>query len=224
MLPWHKIDTVFLDMDGTLLDLHFDNHFWREHVPLRYAEKHGIDLEQAKSRLYTKFRLKEGTMDWYCVEYWSRELELDIVDLKQEIHHLIAVHQHVSEFLRQTRDAGKHVVMLTNAHVRSLDLKMEITGLTPEFDALICAHDLGYPKEDPRFWSLLGDRLPFDSDTTLFIDDSLPILRTARDFGIRHLLAIRRPDSKSPPREIEEFTAIDGFDEIMPESVAARQA
>ena len=155
MLPWHEIDTVFLDMDGTLLDLHFDNHFWREHVPLRYAERHNLDLDQARELLYRKFRLKEGTMDWYCVEYWSRELELDIVDLKQEIHHLIAVHDHVEDFLRRPRAARKHVVMLTNAHIRSLDLKMEITGLTREFDRLVCAHDIGYPKEDPRFWSLV---------------------------------------------------------------------
>ena len=88
---WNSIDTVFLDMDGTILDLHFDNHFWREHVPLRYAERHRLDVETAKSDLFPKFRSKEGTMDWYCVEYWSRELDLDIVGLKEEIDHLIAV-------------------------------------------------------------------------------------------------------------------------------------
>ena len=33
-------------MDGTLLDLHFDNHFWPKHVPRRYSEKHGISFEQ----------------------------------------------------------------------------------------------------------------------------------------------------------------------------------
>ncbi|HBT55971.1 MAG TPA: haloacid dehalogenase, partial [Pseudomonas sp.] len=33
MLNWNAIDTVLLDMDGTLLDLHFDNHFWLEHMP-----------------------------------------------------------------------------------------------------------------------------------------------------------------------------------------------
>ena len=26
MINWQQIDTVFLDMDGTLLDLHFDNY------------------------------------------------------------------------------------------------------------------------------------------------------------------------------------------------------
>ena len=216
MIPWHKIDSVFLDMDGTLLDLHFDNHFWREHVPMRYAELHAIALEEAKSRLYDRFKQKEGTMDWYCVEYWSEELELDIAGLKQEIDHLIAVHNHVIEFLQRTRDAEKRVVLVTNAHAKSLDLKMRVTGLADSFDALICAHDIGYPKEDQRFWSLLGEHEPFEPENTLFIDDSLSVLRAAREFGIGHILAISKPDSKSPSRDIDEFVSIDGFDTIMP--------
>jgi putative hydrolase of the HAD superfamily len=216
MIPWHEIDSVFLDMDGTLLDLHFDNHFWREHVPLRYAELHKLDIEAAKSDLFPKFRDKEGTMDWYCVEYWSRETGLDIVSLKEEIDHLIAVHSHVIEFLDYTRRTGKRTVLLTNAHSKSLALKMARTGLAEHFDALICAHDIGYPKEDLRFWSLLGEVEPFDPGRTLFIDDSVPILRSAREFGISHLLAVRHPDSKSPPRSVDEFPAIDSFEEIMP--------
>jgi putative hydrolase of the HAD superfamily len=217
MLPWPKIRTVFLDMDGTLLDLHFDNHFWREHVPLRYAELHGLDIEVAKAELMPRFKSVEGTMDWYCVDYWTRELGLDIAFLKQEINHLIAVHDHVIDFLRRTREVGKRVVLLTNAHSRSLDLKMEVTGLGEALDALVCAHDIGFPKEDRRFWLRLGRDEPFEKPRTLFIDDSLPVLRAARDFGIGYILAVRRPDSKSPPRDIEEFAAIDGFDEIMPD-------
>jgi putative hydrolase of the HAD superfamily len=164
-------------MDGTLLDLHFDNHFWREHVPLRYAERHQLDIDTARSELVPRFRLKEGTLDWYCVEYWSRELGLDIVELKREINHLIAVHDHVPEFLQRIRQAGKRVVMVTNAHAHSLALKMEVTGLTDAFDALICSHDIGYPKEDQRFWTGLGTEEAFRNESTLFIDDSLSVLR-----------------------------------------------
>jgi 5'-nucleotidase len=216
MIPWHEIDSVFLDMDGTLLDLHFDNHFWRELVPARYAQANRLDLDTAKSRLYARFSDKEGTMEWYCVEYWSRELGLDIVALKEEIDHLIAVHSHVLEFLDGVRGAGKRIVLVTNAHSKSLALKMARTGLHNHFDAMVCAHDFGYPKEDLRFWGELGRREPFKPESTLFVDDSLPVLRTARRYGIRHLLAVRRPDSRSPAREISEFPAIDGFDEIMP--------
>ncbi len=217
MIPWHDIRSIFLDMDGTLLDLHFDNHFWREHVPLRYAERHDLDIESARSELFPKFRDKEGTMDWYCVEYWTRELGLDIALLKEEVDHLIAVHEHVIEFLEFTRRSGIRTVLLTNAHSKSLALKMARTGLEPHFDALVCAHDIGYPKEDPRFWGSLGEHEAFRPETTLFVDDSLPILRAARDFGISHLLAIRRPDSQAPPREVAEFPAIDSFREITPE-------
>lgn len=222
MIPWNEIESVFLDMDGTLLDLHFDNHFWREHVPLRYAERHQLDIEAAKSELVPRFRLKEGTLDWYCVEYWSRELGLDIVELKREINHLIAVHDHVPEFLQRARSAGKRVIMVTNAHAHSLELKMEVTGLTDAFDALICSHDIGFPKEDQRFWAALGAREAFRNESTLFVDDSLSVLRAARDFGIRHILAVRKPDSRSPARDTGEFNAIDGFHEIMPDTTGIR--
>ena len=216
MIPWQNIDRVFLDMDGTLLDLYFDNHFWCEHVPLRYAELHDISIEAAKSELVPRFREKEGTLDWYCVEHWSRELELDIIGLKREVEHLVAVHDHVADFLQRLRETGKRVVMLTNAHTRTLDFKMELTGIDHAFDALICSHEVGYPKEDQRFWSALTGHEAFDRDTTLFIDDSLPVLRAADEYGIRHILAVSKPCSQSPIREVEGFKAIEGFDEIMP--------
>jgi len=217
MVPWHEIDCVFLDMDGTLLDLHFDNHFWREHVPLRYAELKRLDIDSARAELLPRFRSKEGTLDWYCTEYWSRELGLDILELKREIHHLIAIHDHVADFLGRVRDAGKRVVLVTNAHAGSIELKMEVTGLREAFDALVCSHDIGYPKEDLRFWKAVGRTEPFRRQATLFVDDSLPVLRAARDYGIRHVVAVRKPDSRSPAREIDEFPSIGGFHEIMPD-------
>ena len=216
MVDWQQIDSVLLDMDGTLLDLYFDNYFWREHVPLRYAEKHNLSIDDAKRTLFPIFRNKEGTMDWYCVEYWSRELKLDIIALKHEINHLIAVHDHVADFLEWLQAAGKRVVLLTNAHTRTVDLKMQITGIDHAFDALICSHELGFPKEDPRFWHALTGKEPFNRESTLFIDDSLPVLRAAHDYGIQHILAVSKPDSRMPVRQIEEFRAIEGFNEIMP--------
>ena len=214
-LPWQTIETVFLDMDGTLLDLHFDNHFWREHVPLRYAEKHKLSVDEAKQTLYPRFRSVEGTMDWYCVDYWSRELDLDISALKRELEHLIQVHPHVAEFLQALRATGKRVALLTNAHHKVIELKMATTGLAEHFDHLICAHAFSVPKEDPQFWPKLAEQDSFHRDTTLFVDDSLPVLRTARDYGIRYLRAVRLPDSKAPPKETEEFVAIERFDELL---------
>jgi HAD superfamily hydrolase (TIGR01509 family) len=216
MLPWDAIQTVLLDMDGTLLDLHYDNYFWLKHVPVRYAEKHGLSLADSHRELGERYASVAGTMQWYCVDYWSAELGLDIERLKQEVAHLIAVHPQVVPFLEQVRAQGKRVVLVTNAHHKSLALKMGKTGLSNYFDTLISAHTLGLPKEHPAFWDKLQSLETYDRQHTLLIDDSLPVLRSARGYGIAHLLAIYQPDTRQPRKEVEEFAAIENFEQIMP--------
>jgi putative hydrolase of the HAD superfamily len=215
MIDWSTIDTVLLDMDGTLLDLHFDNHFWLEHVPKRYAEAHGLDLEAATEELMGRYQAVAGTLDWYCVDHWSRELGLDIVMLKQEVAHLIAVHPHVLDFLEALKVAGKRRVLVTNAHRKALTLKLEKTPLGEHLDRLLCSHDFGLPKEHRGFWEKLREVEPFDPDRTLFVDDSLAVLRAARDYGIRQLLAITDPDSRQERRLIDEFPAVADFSAVM---------
>ncbi len=214
-LPWQSIETVFLDMDGTLLDLHFDNHFWQEHVPLRWAEKNRVSVDEAKQTLFPRFQAVEGTIDWYCVDYWSRELDLDITALKHEVSHLIQIHPHVAEFLELLAASHRRVALLTNAHEKVVELKMDKTGLAQHFDHLICAHAFRIPKEDPRFWPALAEQDNFDPETTLFVDDSLPVLQAASDFGIRHLRAVRAPDSKAPPKPTGDFIAIESFNDLL---------
>jgi FMN phosphatase YigB (HAD superfamily) len=119
MIEWSQIDTVFLDMDGTLLDLYFDNHFWREHMPRRYAEYHGLDEAVARSHLDAHYDRHAGTLNWYCVDFWSSELALDIVALKEEVVHLIAVRPDVPAFLQAVRASGRRVTMVTNAHPKA---------------------------------------------------------------------------------------------------------
>lgn len=214
-LPWNQIDTVLLDMDGTLLDLHFDNHFWLEHLPRRFAELRGISRAQADAELAPLFESHAGLLTWYCLDFWSTELCLSILELKQEVAHLIALRDGVEEFLKALAAAGKRVVLVTNAHRDSLALKMERVPLEPYFERLVSSHDYGYPKEDQRFWATLQQALGFDPARALFIDDSLPILRSASRFGIAHLLAIREPDSRQAPRETGEFFAVERYAELL---------
>ena len=215
-LDWPNIRTVLLDMDGTLLDLHYDNYFWQEHVPRRYAEYHGLELEGARAHLVERFARHSGTLNWYCTDFWSSELALDIVQLKQEIAHLIAVRPDVPVFLNAVRSANRRVVMVTNAHPHSLDLKMRETGLEPYFDALVSSHQVGLPKEHPEFWHGLQSIEAFDAGHTLFVDDSLPVLRSAQRYGIAQLLAVCNPDSRQPHKDCGEFVGISSFAEVMP--------
>jgi len=215
MLNWPSINTVLLDMDGTLLDLNFDNHFWQEFVPLRFAALHKLSLEESKQQLAPRFKAMEGRLEWYCLDFWSTELQLNIAGLKQELAGLIAVHPHVTEFLINVRSSGRHMLLVTNAHRDSLNLKMEKTCLNQFFDAIISSHDFGMAKEQQGFWQALQDQHIFEKHSTLLVDDSLAVLRSAQAFGIAHLVSISKPDSQAPIRNITEFPAVEDFRMLM---------
>lgn len=215
MIDWRAIDTVLLDMDGTLLDLHFDSHFWLEHLPRRYGELHRLD-EATQDELRARIIREQGTLNWYSLAYWSRELGVDIVALKREVQHLIGLRGDALDFLQWLKRAHPRVVLATNADRESLALKLPLTGLEDYLDAIVSSADLGVPKEAQAFWFALQDIEPFDPARTLFIDDNPVVLESAREYGIRHLLGIKKPDSMRPERELEEFIALDRFAALLP--------
>jgi putative hydrolase of the HAD superfamily len=157
----------------------------------------------------------EGKLEWYCLDYWSQVLQLDIAGLKAEVSGLIAVLPHVTEFLEKLQQSPQKVLLVTNAHRDSLGLKMEKTCLQPFFDGIISSHDLGVPKEHAGFWSLLQQQQSFDKQTTLLIDDSLAVLNSARLFGIAHLISVSKPDSKQPKKHVAGYPSIEDFRELM---------
>ena len=214
-LDWNAIDTVLVDMDGTLLDLAFDNFFWLELVPERYADRHGLQLGEARRRLIERFDGAAGTLAWYCVEHWTRALELDIKSLKRAHKHLIRFLPRAPEFLGAVRARGKPVFIVTNAHHETIAVKAEHTGIDTLVDGLFCSHELAAPKETVEFWERLQQRQHFDRERTLLIEDSLAVLGAARAFGIEHTLAIRRPDSSRAPRMIADFPSVEGVAELI---------
>ncbi len=213
-LDWSGIDTVLLDMDGTLLDLHFDNWFWQSHLVQHHARVSGVSESAVRERLMARFHACAGTLDWYSIEYWSRELALDILALKENVAHEIRFLPGALDFLHRLARTGKRRVLATNAHPAVLAIKAKRTGLLAHVDAAHSSHEFGAPKESPDFWPRLRAKEPFDPARTLFIDDHLPVLRAAAAFGIAHLLAISHPDSAQPCKPNAEFTSIAGVAQI----------
>ncbi|MRI35110.1 GMP/IMP nucleotidase [Endozoicomonas sp. OPT23] len=215
MIDWNDVDTVLLDMDGTLLDLHFDSYFWLEYVPQKYAEKHSISLEQSKTELKPRFEQTYGKLEWYCLDYWGKELDLDIVALKRELSHLISFRPDADLFLHNLKERGKEVIMITNAHRDSLSLKLERLSMAHYFDKLISSHDYGYPKELQAFWYELEAAIGLNKERALFIDDSLPVLDSAKEYGIKHLLTIQYPDSKKGAKDIGDYESVEDFQHLI---------
>ena len=217
MIDWHSVDTVLLDMDGTLLDLEFDNWFWQKHVPECYARQQGLDRAEADRIIHDWITSHLGTLNWYCLDFWTAELGLEIARLKREAGDRIAVRPGADTFLQALKESDKQVIMVTNAHRDALDLKVERTGIDRYFDEIVSSHDYGHAKEAQAFWQHLQRHLPFDPARALLVDDSLPVLHSAQLYGIGQPVSILHPDSSLPKRDhTDPFPAIDDFLQVLP--------
>lgn len=223
-INWDDIDTVLLDMDGTLLDLHYDNYFWSTHLPKRYAQINNIPLVESQQLLSQLIQSLEGSLQWYCLDYWSDTLSLDMGALKAEspAKEKIQERPYAEAFLQFLRGEGKTIVLATNAHEIGLNIKLNETCIGPYFDHIVTSHQFQQPKEVLDFWRQLSHYLtahiPFDSNRSLFIDDNLTVLNTAQAFGIGHVLGIHQPDSQQI-RELKNINAIHHFDEIITQNM-----
>lgn len=214
-LPWSDIDTVLLDLDGTLLDLHYDNYFFGDYLPTHLATLRGVPVAQVRAEFAARCRAVEGTLAWYCLDYWEHELDIELAPLKRAIADRVNWRRHAPAFLADLAAAGKRRVLATNAHPGSLAIKAERVAFTEHLEASHSAHELGAPKEDARFWSNLQRREDFDPARTLFVDDNPRVLAAARDWGIRHVLGVTRPDSTRPANRLTGFHAVEDFDQLI---------
>lgn len=217
IVNWANVEWVILDMDGTILDLAYDNFFWRQLVPQRYGELHGLTLEQARAELEPRFLEIQHTLPWYCTDYWSDLTGLNMAALKRETRHRIGPLEGAVDFLHAVKASGRKLWLATNASRDSWTIKLEQTGLTPLFEQIICSHDFGAPKEDQRFWQRFIAQHPFDIERALFVDDSLPVLRAAKEFGVGQVVAISHPDTTTSPREISEFASVARLGHLKPQ-------
>ena len=213
-VDWSGLDTILLDMDGTILDLAFDNHFWGIVIPREWGLQRGLDASTSQERLAPVFANEQGKLNWYCLDFWSNTLELDIPSIKARCTDGIRWRPQAETFLRQLQASHLDVVLITNAHPLTLEMKAEQVPIAQWFDKMISSHHYGTPKETPAFWNALMEEYPFNPERTLFMDDSERVLDSAKAFGIADLITMRQPDSTVPLREVTRFPAIHHFEEI----------
>lgn len=210
-INWHTIDTVLLDMDGTLLDLAFDSYFWLTLVPESVSQQRNISLEEASQLIMAKYQAVQHTLNWYCLDYWSRELELDIRAMTWEMRSRACLRDDTLPFLQALRASGKRTILLTNAHPLNLDVKLKQTGLGQHLDLLLSTHTFGFPKEDQRLWQAVQQHTGFANARTLFIDDSEPVLDAAKRWGIAWCLGVSNPDSGMPSKTFAQHQSVSDY-------------
>ncbi len=212
---FNACETLMLDMDGTVLDLAYDNYVWKQLVPEHYAEVKGISLDAARSRLYAKYRSIQGDIQWYCLDHWSERLGLDVLELHRDVNHRIDYLPGAKGFLQSLREHHVRVLLVTNSHPDTLALKDEVTGLAEYFDAIYTSHQFGYAKERQEFWHALQEEEGFLSESTLFVDDNQTVLKSADTYGLKMLVEISHPDTSEPARETPAYTDVAGVADLL---------
>ncbi|MBI5136544.1 MAG: HAD-IA family hydrolase [Nitrospirae bacterium] len=213
---WRRAGTVLLDMDGVLLDLYFDDDFWMEHLPARYAAVHDLDRVSARDMLLAWYREQEGTLNWYDVDYWSHRVGFDVTHLKVRQAGRIALHPLVPEFLTTLGNTGRRRVLVTNAHPKAMRLKLAASGLGKYLDGTVSAFDIGMGKEEPGFWERLHRVVDYRPERAVLIEDSLPNLGTAAAYGMGGLIQVTQPNSHQPPRPAGPYAAVAGVGDLIP--------
>lgn len=210
-LEWDSIDTVLLDMDGTLLDLNFDFYFWTEHLPQKYSQIHNADITEVTDYIAHRLAEKQGQLEWYCTDYWSQQFQLDIIAAQTEVKHLIQERAQVIEFLSKLGEIHKKRILITNSDRPSIALKFANCALEPLLDQVISSHDYQVAKEQQQFWHQLQTHIDFNPETAVFIDDSEAVLDSAQQFGIKQLLSIKQPISTQLREMDSKYPMVENF-------------
>ena len=216
-IDWDAVDDVLLDMDGTLLDRHFDNFFFEEELPRRYAARHGLPFAEALAKLLAMYRTVETELAWTDLHYWSRLLDMDLVALTKEFDHLIRFLPDAEAFLAHLREQGKRVHIVTNAHESGIAIKAAKTGVDRHVERIVNAFEVGYLKMRPEYWPVCRQLIGFDPARSLYIDDDESCLAAAHAFGICHIVHRSRSSSQLPPQPSARFRSIEGFRALLGE-------
>jgi putative hydrolase of the HAD superfamily len=172
-------------MDGVILDNAYDNDFWQNQIPEAIADSKGIAFDDAKRLAIQIFNYKKNTKDWYDVDYWSNMLNIDIEAQKrsEKSFSRISLYDGVIDTLSVLKNKTK-MILITNAHRKTLNIKLEKYNLTPYFDEMVCAHELNYVKEDIQLWYMLRSKYRLDYEKTLLVEDTINNINVGLSAGI----------------------------------------
>ena len=167
------IKLISFDLDGTLVDeTNVDRLFWYGEVPRLYAEKHGLPLADAKTKVFAEYdAVGRNHVNWYQPAYWFerfglhprheeiiRELRKNVRLFPDTLQALAALHGTCA------------LVVLTNSTRSFVAAKVEAEGLSRFFAGIFSAvDDFGMVKKDASLYRALLDRFAVRADEAVHV-------------------------------------------------------
>ena len=197
-------ECLLFDMDGVVLDNTYDNNFWQNQIPSVLSSKKNISFDDAKRLAIQIFNYKKNSKDWYDIDYWSNMLGINIEEQKraEESYEKIKLYDGAIECLKELKRSYQ-MILITNAHRKTLRIKLEKYDLSPYFDEMICSHELNYVKEDLQLWHILRVKFNLDYNKTVLVEDTLKNIEVGLSSGISSAIYLGNESSLFDERIIK---------------------
>jgi GMP/IMP 5'-nucleotidase len=127
-----SIEVISFDVEGTLVTPDFSYAVWFEAIPERYAEKNGINLEQAREAVEEEYRkVGDQRLEWYDIRYWLKELGLGALEpVMQMCENRVRYYPEVKEVLQYL--AARYTLVVASGSSRDF-LNYLLKDLQPYF-------------------------------------------------------------------------------------------
>lgn len=172
------------DLDGTLID---SNGVWRE-VDYKFLNKRNLEatdeyLDAVSHAIFpTAARF---TIDYYHLNESSESIMDEWMALAKDAYeNQIPLKPGVLDYLRQQAAAGETLALVTACVPELGYAVLKRHGLTPLFQHLVFAQELGIEKRDPRFFHQVLSLLNTSPVDCVFYEDSPKNCAIAKEMGM----------------------------------------
>lgn len=206
-------DNYIFDLYGTLIDINTDENsmeLW-EKLALLYKYKNANYTAQEIKKDYGKYveaekkRIKSKNLNYKNVDIKIENVFKKLFTAKKvkvtpkEIDFIctafrcystvyIKLYSGVKDLLKNLKEKGKKVYLLSNAQRKFTENELNMFGLTKYFDGILISSDQCCSKPDIEFYEALFKKYNLEKDRSIMVgNDYISDIQGAYNFGIKSL-------------------------------------